>query len=97
MHVLYDRFYFNLYLLLSVCVCVCLCTQECLERFLQGTGGLQNRELLMVHYLQQANYVPALQLNQALKMNVLVKKTLFTLTFSFLTVGGSNHPFKPKN
>ncbi|XP_076156459.1 uncharacterized protein ahctf1 isoform X2 [Alosa pseudoharengus] len=48
-----------------------LTEQECLERFLQGTGGLQNRELLMVHYLQQANYVPALQLNQTLKMNTL--------------------------
>uniref|UniRef100_A0A8C5GMC3 AT hook containing transcription factor 1 n=1 Tax=Gouania willdenowi TaxID=441366 RepID=A0A8C5GMC3_GOUWI len=43
--------------------------QECLEKFLQGTGGLQNRELLMVHYLQQANYIAALQLNQSLKMN----------------------------
>ncbi|XP_072236443.1 protein ELYS isoform X2 [Leuresthes tenuis] len=43
--------------------------QECLEKFLQGTGGLQNRELLMVHYLQQANYIPALQLNHSLKMN----------------------------
>ncbi|XP_041703782.2 protein ELYS [Coregonus clupeaformis] len=47
-----------------------LAEQECLERFLQGTGGLQNRELLMVHYLQQANYVPALQLNHTLKMNM---------------------------
>ncbi|CAM9150897.1 unnamed protein product [Lampetra planeri] len=44
--------------------------QECLEKFLQGTGGLHNRELLMVHYLQQANYIPALQLNQSLKMNL---------------------------
>ncbi|XP_013872655.1 protein ELYS [Austrofundulus limnaeus] len=44
--------------------------QECLEKFLQGTGGLQNRELLMVHYLQQANYIPALQLNHKLKMNL---------------------------
>ncbi|KAF5891327.1 protein ELYS [Clarias magur] len=44
--------------------------QECLERFLQHTGGFQNRELLMVHYLQQANYVPALQINHALKMNM---------------------------
>ncbi|TMS13498.1 Protein ELYS [Larimichthys crocea] len=44
--------------------------QECLEKFLQGTGGLQNRELLMVHYLQQANYIPALQLNHSLKMNL---------------------------
>ncbi|XP_024151607.1 protein ELYS isoform X2 [Oryzias melastigma] len=44
--------------------------QECLEKFLQGTGGLQNRELLMIHYLQQANYIPALQLNNSLKMNL---------------------------
>uniref|UniRef100_A0AAX7T372 AT hook containing transcription factor 1 n=1 Tax=Astatotilapia calliptera TaxID=8154 RepID=A0AAX7T372_ASTCA len=44
--------------------------QECLEKFLQGTGGLQNRELLMVHYLQQANYIPALQLNHTLRMNL---------------------------
>ncbi|XP_023187825.1 protein ELYS isoform X2 [Xiphophorus maculatus] len=47
-----------------------LSEQDCLEKFLQGTGGLQNRELLMVHYLQQANYIPALQLNQTLKMNL---------------------------
>uniref|UniRef100_A0A8C2CH05 AT hook containing transcription factor 1 n=1 Tax=Cyprinus carpio TaxID=7962 RepID=A0A8C2CH05_CYPCA len=47
-----------------------LAEQECLERFLQSTGGFQNRELLMVHYLQQANYVPALQLNQTLKVNL---------------------------
>ncbi|XP_069549840.1 protein ELYS isoform X2 [Brachyistius frenatus] len=44
--------------------------QDCLEKFLKGTGGLQNRELLMVHYLQQANYIPALQLNHRLKMNL---------------------------
>ncbi|XP_071344177.1 protein ELYS isoform X2 [Trachinotus anak] len=44
--------------------------QECLEKFLQGTGGLPNRELLMVHYLQQANYIPALQLNHSLKLNL---------------------------
>ncbi|KAM9861063.1 uncharacterized protein ahctf1 [Aulostomus maculatus] len=47
-----------------------LTEQECLEKFLQGTGGLHNRELLMVHYLQQANYIPALQLNQSLKVNL---------------------------
>ncbi|XP_036405490.1 protein ELYS [Megalops cyprinoides] len=47
-----------------------LAEQECLEKFLQNSGGLQNRELLMVHYLQQANYVPALQLNQAMKTNL---------------------------
>lgn len=46
--------------------------QECLEKFLQGTGGLQNRELLMVYYLQQANYIPALQLNHRLKLNLVV-------------------------
>ncbi|XP_058254932.1 protein ELYS isoform X1 [Hemibagrus wyckioides] len=44
--------------------------QECLQRFLQETGGFQNRELLMVHHLQQANYVPALQINHMLKMNL---------------------------
>ncbi|XP_019935488.2 protein ELYS isoform X2 [Paralichthys olivaceus] len=48
-----------------------LSEQECLEKFLQGTGGLQNRELLMVHYLQQANYIPALQLNHSLKMDLM--------------------------
>uniref|UniRef100_A0A665VAT7 AT hook containing transcription factor 1 n=1 Tax=Echeneis naucrates TaxID=173247 RepID=A0A665VAT7_ECHNA len=47
-----------------------LAEQECLEKFLQGTGGLPNRELLMVHYLQQANYIPALQLNHSLKMHL---------------------------
>ncbi|KAK6304226.1 hypothetical protein J4Q44_G00248120 [Coregonus suidteri] len=47
-----------------------LAEQESLEKFLQGTGGLHNRELLMVHYLQQANYIPALQLNHTLKMNM---------------------------
>ncbi|XP_037104150.1 protein ELYS [Syngnathus acus] len=44
--------------------------QEALENFLQGTGGLQNREILMVHYLQQANYIPALRLNHSLKMQL---------------------------
>lgn len=51
---------------------LCLLVQECLEKFLQGTGGLQNRELLMVHYLQQANYIPALQLNHSLRVNLVV-------------------------
>ncbi|XP_076011542.1 uncharacterized protein ahctf1 isoform X2 [Genypterus blacodes] len=51
-----------------------LTEQECLEKHLQGTGGLQNRELLMVHYLQQANYIPALQLNQSLKMNLVSER-----------------------
>ncbi|RXM31042.1 hypothetical protein EOD39_7327, partial [Acipenser ruthenus] len=45
--------------------------QECLEKFLQSNGDLQNQEFLMVYYLQRANYVPALQLNQTLKMNLM--------------------------
>lgn len=64
LNVLHFIFSFNLWPSLLV--------QDCLEKFLQGTGGLQNRELLMVHYLQQANYIPALQLNQTLKMNLVV-------------------------
>nr|XP_057945294.1 protein ELYS [Doryrhamphus excisus] len=43
--------------------------QETLEKFLQTTGGLDNREILMVHYLQQSNYIPALRLNHSLKMH----------------------------
>lgn len=33
----------------------------------------------MVHYLQQANYVPALQLNHTLKMNMVVRTHLHSL------------------
>ncbi|XP_039604742.1 protein ELYS isoform X3 [Polypterus senegalus] len=44
--------------------------QECLEKFLRTSGG-QNLEMLMVHYLQRAHFVPALQLNQTLKMNLM--------------------------
>ncbi|XP_048392566.2 protein ELYS [Stegostoma tigrinum] len=44
--------------------------QECLEKFLKKSGSLQNQEFLLVHHLQRANYVPALQLNQSLKMNL---------------------------
>ncbi|XP_078085640.1 protein ELYS isoform X2 [Mustelus asterias] len=44
--------------------------QECLEKFLKKSGSLQNQEYLLVHHLQRANYVPALQLNQSLKMNL---------------------------
>ncbi|XP_048456737.1 protein ELYS [Rhincodon typus] len=44
--------------------------QECLEKFLKKSGNLQNQEFLLVHHLQRANYVPALQLNQSLKMNL---------------------------
>uniref|UniRef100_A0A8C3HW16 AT-hook containing transcription factor 1 n=1 Tax=Chrysemys picta bellii TaxID=8478 RepID=A0A8C3HW16_CHRPI len=41
--------------------------QECLEKFLQTSAGIQNHEFLLVHHLQRANYIPALQLNQSLK------------------------------
>eukprot|EP00062_Callorhinchus_milii_P013253 gi/632961155/ref/XP_007896600.1/ PREDICTED: protein ELYS [Callorhinchus milii] len=44
--------------------------QECLEKFLTTSGSLQNYEFLLVHHLQRANYVPAIQLNQSLKMNL---------------------------
>ncbi|XP_074077012.1 protein ELYS [Macrotis lagotis] len=43
--------------------------QECLVKFLQSNAGIQNHELLLVHHLQRANYIPALQLNQSLKVN----------------------------
>ncbi|XP_059684356.1 protein ELYS [Gavia stellata] len=45
--------------------------RECLEKFLQTTAGVQNRELLLVHHLQCANYIPALQLNQTMKVNLM--------------------------
>ncbi|KAM8877776.1 protein ELYS [Synchiropus picturatus] len=48
--------------------------QEYLEKFLKTTRGVVNRELLMVHYLQQANYIPALQLNQTLKTQLLTDR-----------------------
>ncbi|KAM9316723.1 protein ELYS [Gastrophryne carolinensis] len=38
-----------------------------LQRFLQAIGGVQNQELLLIHHLQRANYIQALQLNQSLK------------------------------
>uniref|UniRef100_A0A452J7F3 Uncharacterized protein n=1 Tax=Gopherus agassizii TaxID=38772 RepID=A0A452J7F3_9SAUR len=44
--------------------------QECLEKFLQTSAGIQNHEFLLVHHLQRANYIPALQLNQSLKVNL---------------------------
>ncbi|XP_067901507.1 protein ELYS [Heterodontus francisci] len=44
--------------------------QECLEKFLKKSGSLQNQEFLLVHHLQRANYVPALQLHQSLKMSL---------------------------
>ncbi|KAM4770960.1 protein ELYS [Rhinophrynus dorsalis] len=43
--------------------------QDYLHRFLQTSGSVQNQELLLVHHLQRANYIPALQLNQSLKIN----------------------------
>ncbi|XP_046887383.1 protein ELYS, partial [Hypomesus transpacificus] len=48
--------------------------QECLESFLQSGGGLQNRELLLVHYLQQSNYTAALQLNHSLRTNMVSER-----------------------
>ncbi|ELK36024.1 Protein ELYS [Myotis davidii] len=44
--------------------------QECLVRFLQSSTSVQNHELLLVHHLQRANYIPALKLNQNLKINL---------------------------
>ncbi|XP_052529108.1 protein ELYS isoform X3 [Tympanuchus pallidicinctus] len=44
--------------------------QECLEKFLQTNGGTQNREFLLVHHLQRANYIPALQLNHSMKISL---------------------------
>ncbi|XP_077139364.1 protein ELYS isoform X2 [Ranitomeya variabilis] len=41
--------------------------QEYLHTFLHTNGGIQNQEILLVHHLQRANYIPALQLNQSLK------------------------------
>nr|KAF6395010.1 AT-hook containing transcription factor 1 [Rousettus aegyptiacus] len=43
--------------------------QECLVRFLQSSTSFQNQEFLLVHHLQRANYIPALKLNQTLKIN----------------------------
>ncbi|XP_040285255.1 protein ELYS isoform X2 [Bufo bufo] len=41
--------------------------QDYLHKYLHTNGGVQNQELLLVHHLQRANYIPALQLNQLLK------------------------------
>ncbi|XP_075718844.1 protein ELYS isoform X2 [Rhinoderma darwinii] len=41
--------------------------QDYLHKFLHRNGGVRNQELLLVHHLQRANYIPALQLNQSLK------------------------------
>ncbi|XP_012499795.1 PREDICTED: protein ELYS [Propithecus coquereli] len=45
--------------------------QECLVKFLQSSASVQNHEFLLVHHLQRANYVPALKLNQTLKINLM--------------------------
>ncbi|CAN8203563.1 unnamed protein product [Coccothraustes coccothraustes] len=45
--------------------------KECLEKFLQTKSGVQNHEFLLVHHLQRANYIPALQLNQSMKANLM--------------------------
>ncbi|XP_076220024.1 protein ELYS-like [Aptenodytes patagonicus] len=44
--------------------------QECLEKFLQTNAGVQNHEFLLVHHLQRASYIPALQLNRSMKVNL---------------------------
>ncbi|XP_029449806.1 protein ELYS isoform X2 [Rhinatrema bivittatum] len=44
--------------------------QECLEKFLQNSNDVQNQEFLLIHHLQRANYIPALKLNQSLKVNL---------------------------
>nr|XP_035966881.1 protein ELYS isoform X2 [Halichoerus grypus] len=43
--------------------------QDCLVKFLQSSTNIRNHEFLLVHYLQRANYVSALRLNQTLKTN----------------------------
>ncbi|XP_053462720.1 protein ELYS isoform X2 [Nycticebus coucang] len=45
--------------------------QECLVKFLQSSASVQNHELLLVHHLQRANFVPALKLNQTLKISLM--------------------------
>ncbi|KAM6207601.1 protein ELYS [Sarcoramphus papa] len=45
--------------------------QECLEKFLQTNAGVQNAEFLLVHHLQRANYIPALQLNQSMNVTLM--------------------------
>ncbi|XP_077024661.1 protein ELYS isoform X2 [Tamandua tetradactyla] len=45
--------------------------QEYLVKFLQSSASVQNHEFLLVHHLQRANYIPALKLNQTLKINLM--------------------------
>lgn len=51
---------------------MCSFPQECLKKFLQTSAGVQNHEFLLVHHLQRSNYIPALQLNQLMKVSVRV-------------------------
>ncbi|XP_074436040.1 protein ELYS-like [Larus michahellis] len=45
--------------------------QECLEKFLRTSAGVQNQEFLLVHHLQRANYIAALELNQSMNVNLM--------------------------
>uniref|UniRef100_A0A452UEU1 AT-hook containing transcription factor 1 n=1 Tax=Ursus maritimus TaxID=29073 RepID=A0A452UEU1_URSMA len=56
--------------------------QDCLVRFLQSSTNVRNHEFLLVHYLQRANYVSALRLNQTLKTNFSVEKLNCILCFT---------------
>lgn len=43
-----------------------------MEKFLQTNAGVQDAEFLLVHHLQRANYIPALQLNQSMNVTLMV-------------------------
>ncbi|KAM6367530.1 protein ELYS-like [Alca torda] len=45
--------------------------QECLEKFLRTSASVQNHEFLLVHHLQRANYIAALELNQSMNVNLM--------------------------
>ncbi|XP_063184957.1 protein ELYS-like [Chroicocephalus ridibundus] len=45
--------------------------QECLEKFLRTSAGVQNQEFLLVYHLQRANYIAALELNQSMNVNLM--------------------------
>ncbi|KAM6219404.1 protein ELYS [Rhynchocyon petersi] len=45
--------------------------QDCLVKFLQSSASTENHEFLLVHHLQRANYIPALKLNQTLKITLM--------------------------
>ncbi|NXU59341.1 ELYS protein, partial [Turnix velox] len=44
--------------------------QECLEKFLQTSTNVQNKEFLLVHHLQRDNYIAALDLNCSLNIGL---------------------------